>query len=147
MSAAGYILAINIFVAGLFATAFGLVALYSRSRLGARWLCLAYSLAILNSLLEFALPSQSNTVPMEVLIFAVALAAFIIVVIGLADHYELSVPWGTLAAFALLSMALNLLTLELPYRSLLRNVLYQAPYAIIHIIAAWVVLLKKAESS
>lgn len=139
MSAAGFILAINLFVAGIFATAFALVAAYSRSNMGARWLALAYGLGVLNAVLEFALPMQANTRPMEVLVFAVALSAFITVVIGLAQHYLLPVPWGTLSFFAVASLAVNLLTLDMAYEDLLRNVLYQAPYALVHILAAWLV--------
>ena len=116
MSAAGFILAINLFVAGIFATAFGVVAAYSRTAIGARWLAFAYGLGILNAVLEFVLPMQADTRPMEVLVFSVALLAFIVAVIGLARHYAAAGALGPLSAFGLISvLVVNLLTLGLPY--------------------------------
>jgi diguanylate cyclase (GGDEF)-like protein len=143
MSAAGFILAINLFVAGIFATAFGVVAAYSRTAEGARWLALAYGLGILNAVLEFILPLQADTRPLEVVVFTVALSAFIVAVIGLARHYGLSVPWLLLSVFALASVTVTILIIGLPHQSPIRTVLYQFPYAIAHVIGAWVVFRYK----
>jgi diguanylate cyclase (GGDEF)-like protein len=139
MDAAGFILAINLFVAGIFATSFGVVAGLSRTAEGARWLALAYGLAILNAVLEFILPMQASPQMMDVVIFAVALSGFIVAVIGLARHYEQPVPWMVLAVFALASLTINIAISGLPYQSPTRTVLYQFPYTIVHVIGAWVV--------
>ena len=84
MSAAAFVLAINLFIAAIFATAFGVVAAYNRSAVGARWLALAYGLGIVNPLLEFILPGQADPRPVQVAIFAVFLFAFSLSVIGLS---------------------------------------------------------------
>lgn len=56
MSAATFVLAINLCVAGIFATSFAVAAFYARSAVSARWLALAYDVGAINPVLEFALP-------------------------------------------------------------------------------------------
>ena len=92
MSAAGFVLAINLFVAGLFATAFGIVAVYYRAALGARWLAFAYALGIANPILEFVLPFQANGQPISFGIFAALFLALALSNVGLALHYRVRLP-------------------------------------------------------
>jgi diguanylate cyclase (GGDEF)-like protein len=140
VSAAGFVLAINIFVAGLFAAAFGLVAWHNRGAVGARWLALAYGLGILNAGLEFVLPLQSDPRLLTVVVFAVALSAFLACVVGLARHYETTVPWRAIASVGLVSLALNgLLSDQASSASLGRAMVYQLPYFAAHLLAAVVV--------
>ena len=140
MSAAAFVLAINLFVAGIFATAFGVVAAYQRSAVGARWLAFAYSFGVLNVLFEFILPFQQDHRLVSFGIFAVFLLALAGCVVGLAHHYRLNPPWLLLAVAVFASLLLNLSILDMPRASFVRNLLYQAPYAVIQAIGVGVIL-------
>src|SRR5690606_5135989 len=101
MSAAAFVLAINLFITAIFATPFSVVAVYARSAVGARWLALAYGLGVLNPVLDFMLPAQVDPRPVQVAIFADFLLALSFCVVGLARHYRLAPPWRSLAAVVL----------------------------------------------
>ena len=92
MSAAAFVLAINLFIAAIFATAFGVVAAYNRSAVGARWLALAYGLGVVNPILEFILPGQVDPRPVQVAIFAVFLFAFSLSVVFRSLTIEMGAP-------------------------------------------------------
>lgn len=140
MSAAAYILVINLFVAGIFATAFGVVAAYARLAIGARWLALAYGLGMVNPVLEFILPRQDDPRLVGVAIFASFLFASSFCVIGLARHYRIAPPWRTLAGIVIVSLLVNVLIIGMPRDSLLRGLLYQLPYFSVQMVGAAVVL-------
>ncbi|WP_108396666.1 GGDEF domain-containing protein [Devosia submarina] len=140
MSAAGFVLAINIFVAGLFAAAFGAVAWHSREAIGARWLAIAYGLGIVNAGLELVLPGQSDPRLLTLVVFAVALGAFLACVVGLACHYNKQVPWKTIGALGLVSVALNAAMMDqASSASFERAMVYQLPYFAVHLLGAAIV--------
>ena len=139
LSAAAFVLAINIFVAGLFAIAFAIVAVYQRPAPGAAWLSSGYAIGTMAPMLEFILPYQRDHQLVSFGIFAAFLWALAASVIGIAYCYRLKRPWLALAVLLALSMLVNLLILDMPRDSLLRNLLYQAPYMLLHLLA--VVLL------
>lgn len=140
MSAAAFVLAINLFVAAIFATAFGIVAAYARSAIGARWLALAYGLGIVNPILEFMLPGQADPRPVQVAIFAIFLFAISLCVIGLSRHYRLQPPWRTLGVIVVASLVVNVLIVDMPRGSLLRGILYQMPYFIVQVVGVATIL-------
>src|SRR5690606_30810700 len=134
MSAAAFVLAINLFVAGIFATAFGVVAAYQRSAIGARWLAFSYGFGALYMVLEFILPYQSDHRLVSFGIFAVFLIALASGVIGLAHHYRLVPPWRPLLALVGVSLLLNISILDMERESALRNLLYQLPYFLVQVV-------------
>lgn len=140
MSAAGFLLAINLAVAGLFAGAFIIVAACYRDAVGARWLALAYGIGMANGPLEFMLPHQSDARPVSFAIFASFLAALTLCNIGLARHYRLQPPWLWLGGLFFGALVVNVLILDMPRDSLLRALLYQAPYALMTLLGAKIVL-------
>ena len=140
MSAAAFVLAINLFIAAIFATAFGIVAAYARSAIGARWLALAYGLGIVNPILEFILPGQLDPRPVQVAIFAVFLLALTLCVVGLTRHYRLQPPWRTLGVIVVASLVVNILIVDMPRSSLLRGILYQAPYFTLQLVGVAMIL-------
>jgi diguanylate cyclase (GGDEF)-like protein len=140
MSAAAFVLAINLFIAGIFATAFGVVAFYARSAIGARWLALAYGLGMANPVLELILPMQRDPWLVQVAIFAAYLLAISLSVIGLARHYRLAPPWRVLLAVGLVSLLVNLQTIGLPRDTALRAFAYQLPYCAVVIVGIGVIL-------
>ncbi len=139
MTAAAFVLAINLFVAGIFATAFGIVAAYKRSAVGARWLAFSYGFGALYLVLEFVLPYQADHRVVSFGIFAIFLLALSSGVVGLARHYRVSSHWRFLVAVIVASLLINLAILDMPRDSLLRNMLYQGPYAVLQTVAFFVV--------
>ncbi|WP_338721321.1 GGDEF domain-containing protein [Devosia sp. XK-2] len=147
MSAAAFVLAINLFVAGIFATAFGVVAAYQRSAMGARWLAFAYGLGVVDVVLEFILPYQQDHRLVSFGIFAVFLLALAGCVIGLAHHYRIAPPWTVLLVAVITSLAVNIAILDMPRASFARNLLYQAPYAMIQAIGLSVIMANKKKAA
>jgi diguanylate cyclase (GGDEF)-like protein len=143
MSAAGFVLAINLVVAGLFATAFGIVAIYYRAAIGARWLALAFLMGVVNVGLEFALPFQTDARPVSLAIFSAFLVALAFFNAGIALHYGREIPKVALGFFVLVAIAINVVILDLPRDSLLRALLYQLPYSALQLYGAYLVLAQK----
>lgn len=140
MSAAGFVLAINIFVAGLFTAAFGIVVWRNKAATGARWLSFAYALGVLNAVLELVLPGQADPRLLGIVVFSVALGAFMVCVIGLARHYGVKVPWTAIGGLFTLSVAANGLLIDQPATSTFeRALVYQLPYFAAHVLGAFVV--------
>ena len=140
MSAAAFVLAINLFVACIFATAFGVVAAYQRSAIGARWLAFSYGFGAFNMVLEFILPYQADHRLVSFGIFAVFLLALASGVTGLAHHYRLRPPYRLLLVLVVASLLLNIAILDWPRASIERNLLYQLPYALVQAVGIAVVV-------
>lgn len=140
MSAATFIMAINLCVAGIFATAFGVVAAYARSSVGARWLAGAYGIGMLNPVLELILPLQTDARLVGIAIFTNFLVALACCVIGLARHYRLEPPWRLLGLVIVAAVAVNSVTIDMPRDSMLRALLYQLPYFLVQTIGVATIL-------
>ncbi len=140
MSAAAFVLAINLFVAIIFATSFGVVAAYERSSVAARWLAAAYAMGIVTAGLEFGLPYQLDHRLFSFGIFAAFLMSMAGCVIGLAYHYRIARPWRLLGAVMAGSLLVNLFILDMPRESMVRGLLYQLPYSLVQIVAIMVLL-------
>ena len=140
MSAAGFVLAINVFVAGLFTAAFAVVAWRTRTVIGARWLSLACGLGIINALLEFALPAQADPRWMSLAVFTLPLVGFGACIVGLARHYGVTPPWRVLAGLVVVSVLANIAIESQSSRSFVHAAIYQAPYFFAHLLAAAVLL-------
>ncbi len=140
LSAAAVALAITIFIAGLFAAAFGIIAFHHRPAPGAAWLSAGYGTGMLAPLLEFALPYQSDHRLVSFAIFTILLWALAAFVIGLAHHYRLQRPWRLLAVLTIGAMLTNLFVLEMPRDSLLRGFLYQGPYMLLQALGVFTLL-------
>jgi diguanylate cyclase (GGDEF)-like protein len=139
MSGAGFILAINMFVAGLFSVAFFLVAANNKSDRVASWFGLAYIFGVGYFVFEFLLPLQIDPKFTGYLAFVAFLLALATVNIGVASRYRMAVPWRLLGAVSAISLTVNWFTFDLPRDSLVRMVAYQAPYAAMQLMGAWIV--------
>lgn len=140
MSGAGFILAINLFVAGLFAVAFALVAINNKADRVARWFALAYVFGVIYLIFEFVLPTQATPRPVYIGGFTAFLGAVTAVTVGVARRYELAVPWLLLGLFCALSVIGNWLAFDLGRPSVPRMLLYQAPYALMQGLGAAIIL-------
>lgn len=125
---AAFVLGINMFIAGIFAVAFGVVAATDRTARGAKWVSLGYALAIVNVALEFLITRQAEPTPVDITIFLVVLLALTSCLVGLARHYRVVPPWIAMAAIWCFSIVAAPLIFTLPYGSMLRSFLYQFPY-------------------
>ena len=140
VSAAGFILAINIFVATLFAASFGVVAWRHRDASAARWLAFGYGLGAINAGMEFILPQLQEPRPLTVVMYGMSLGAFLVCVVGLARHYRVRVPWLVMTTLWLIALIANAVMIgEDATRSLARGMIEQLPYLATHLLAAFVV--------
>ena len=147
MSGAGFILAINLFVAGLLAAAFLTIAAYDRRRESARWLALAYIIGMSNFLFEFAIATLGNSTVLVLAAYAAFLAALAVFNIGIARRYSVPVPWVTMAVFFVASLVTCYLIKDMSRQSFMRMLLYQSPYFIMQAIAVGIVSQAKLRSS
>jgi len=133
----GYILAINLVVAGLFAAAFAWLATYPRARAAARWIAAAYLLGSVNFLVEWLVPVFDRPRLVVFVAFATSLTGLALLAFGIARLYARPLPVRLVGAVLLSGLALNLAIFDMPRQSILRMVLYQAPYVLILATAAW----------
>lgn len=140
MSGASFILAINLFVAALFALAFFLVGLSNRLDRVAPFFALAYVFGLFYIITEFVLPHHQFPQFAYTLGFATFLGAVASAAIGISRRYGRATPWLGLLAISLASIVANWLGYLLPHDTIERNLIYQAPYALLQAYAAWIVL-------
>jgi len=140
---AAFVLAINMFIAGIFALAFGVVAAMNRTAQGPRWLALGYATGIVSIPLEFILPWQNDPAPVVTGIFLVYLLALTFCLIGIARHYGTVPPWRTVAAIWGASVLAAPIIFTLTYGSPARSILYQVPYFAMHVAVGLVIYRSK----
>ena len=136
MSGAGFILAINLFVAGLFSIAFMLVAANNKSDRVALWFGVAYLFGVGYFVFEFLLPLQTSPKLTGFAAFASFLAAVTAVAVGIARRYHVPVPWRLMLCALGVSLIVNWFAFDMERESLLRMMLYQAPYAFMQALCA-----------
>jgi len=127
MSSAGFILAINTFVAAAFALAFLVVAYFDRARSAAYWFALTYASGMLYLTLEFVIAAFPSGQLAQVLVFASFLGSLVIFNIGLANKYSVEIPWRRITAVIIASLAIGYAIQILPRTSVSRSFLYQMP--------------------
>ncbi|MER2534260.1 MAG: GGDEF domain-containing protein [Rhizobiaceae bacterium] len=140
MTSAGYILAINLFIAGLFAAAFLSLAAYDRDRRSARWLAASFLIGMVYFAVEFSIPLFSDARLPVTTAFAVFLFATVAFNMGLSRKYQTAFHWPIIAVFAAAATALVYASQDLPRNAPLRMLAYQAPYALMQFTAAAIVL-------
>jgi hypothetical protein len=146
MSGAGFILTINLFVAGLLAAAFLIIAAYDRRRESARWLALGYVIGMTNFLFEFAIATFGTSTALVLAAYASFLAALAVFNIGVARKYSVPVPWTITAVVFAVSIVTCYLIKDMSRQSFMRMLLYQSPYFIMQAIAAGTVAQAKVRT-
>ncbi len=140
MSGAGYILAINLTVAAILATAFLMVAVYDRARVSARWLAFGYFLGVAYLAVEASIPFVSDARLPVIFAFALFLTATVAFNVGVATKYEVTFPWRLSAAMFVISVVAVAFVQDLPRHSFVRMMAYQAPYFVMQAIGAGLVM-------
>lgn len=147
MSGASFILAINIFIAALFALSFFIVALSTKSRRIATSFSFAYGFGIAYLIFEFLLPINAlpTFAPRLAYVggFTAFLGATICIFVGIAERYRQPIPARFLVLLVLASVIANYTGYELERDSLGRLMAYQAPYALMQALAAWAVFASR----
>ncbi len=136
MAGASFILAINLFIAALFALAFFLIAATNRNDGTPRWFALAYCFGLLYIGAEIILPIQVNARLTYTAGFAAFLGAVSSVTVGVASRYRQPIPCILIGVTAVLSILANWFAYDIGRDSALRMFAYQAPYALMQAIAA-----------
>lgn len=137
---AAFVLGINMFIAGIFAVAFGVVAATDRAARGARWMAIGYATGIVDVVLEFLLPRQSDPTWVGIGIFLTFLLALTFCLIGVARHYRVAVPRFVMTAIWVLSLLSVPTIFTMPFGSPVRAVLYQLPYFAMQALIGYVIL-------
>lgn len=136
MSGAGFILAINLFVAALLSAAFMMIAAYDRNRVAARWMAFGYAIGMGFFAIEAVIPSLDDARLAVVAAVACLLAGMAAFNAGVARKYGAAIPWRLIGAVVVVSLAVNYLIQDLPRHSFMRLMLYQAPFAVMQAIGA-----------
>lgn len=147
MSGASFIIAINLAVAGLLAAAFLLISAYDRAYRSARWIAAAYGLGVVYCAFEMMIPASSGSRVVVTMSYASLLAGIVAYVVGISRKYSAAVPWLVVAALFAASVALNAYVQTMPRELILRNVLWQTPYAAMQAIAATIVLRARGKTA
>jgi len=140
MSGADYILAINLFVAGLLAGSFAMVAAYDKANPAPRWLAASYLLGMAYFGCEALIPVIGDsrfTVPVA---FGTFLAAMVAFNVGLAHTYRIAAPWRLMGALFVVSVVVVYLIQDMPRQSIARMMLYQGPYALMQLVGVGIVV-------
>ena len=136
---AGFLVAINLAVAALFAGAFLCIAAVDRTRSAPNWFAVGFVAAVLYFLIEFARDSFGTSAFLMIAMFEAFLLTLVFVNVGLAKHYRAPVPTMAIAVVTVVGGAMIVLSQLLPGISLLHLYLYQTPYALMQAIGAWLV--------
>jgi diguanylate cyclase (GGDEF)-like protein len=147
MTGAEFILAINLFVAGLLAAAFLAIAAYDKRREPARWIALSYTVGMLTYLVELTIASFGTSIGLVLSSFGSLLAALFVFNVGIAHKYSVSVPSSAMYVVFSAALATCYLIQDMPRDSFVRMLLYQLPYGIMQLIAAAMVVRAKARTA
>ncbi|WP_315926235.1 GGDEF domain-containing protein [Mesorhizobium sp. SP-1A] len=139
MSGASFILAINLFMAGLLASAFMIIAAHDVRRISARWLGFAYLLGMVYFVIEFSIPAFDDARLPVVAAFASFLAATLVYNAGLAHKYDVARPWWPMLLLLLAASVVVFFAQDLPRQSLARMMAYQLPYAAMQLVGAGII--------
>ena len=140
MSATGFILTINLLVAGLFAAAFCWLSRYEKVRPAARWVAASFLLGMASYGIEWLVAAVARPRFVVFTAFTLTLVALCIFTAGMAAKYLRPAPWRLIGVLLLVSLPLNLAIYDMPRDSFLRVLLYQLPYCAIQAVTAWLVL-------
>jgi diguanylate cyclase (GGDEF)-like protein len=139
MGGAGYILAINLAVAGLLAAAFFTAAVYDSRNEAPRWFACAYLIGVAYFLVEFVIYAFVGGPAMAVFSFAVFLAALAAFNVGLAVKHQIKVLWLQMGVIFIASVILCAAIQDLPRNSVWRMLAYQSPYFVMQAIGVVII--------
>lgn len=140
MSGAVFFLAVNFIVAMCFCAVFAVVASRSRSRMAAIWFAVGFGVASLSALCEILVAYTGYPMLFAVSAFSTVLGGMILLFIGVCQMYGTRCRWWLAAGFFLLSLVVCILIYPLPRGTPVQAFSYQAPFAIVVLANAYVVM-------
>lgn len=140
MTGAVFVIAINMVIATTMAAAFFAVGYFDANNRAAKWLGVAFMLAMLSFAGEYVLHTGLSDAGARLFIALAMLGCFLAIAHGLAQRYEAPLSPLGLGMIFLASSILYLLILELPREDIWRQVLYQTPYGLVSLMGAIMVL-------
>lgn len=137
---ASFILAINIAIGVAVMVSFLAFALFDRAQKPAMWWFAACLAGVVAGMIEYSLPPAESTGVARFLIHTIFAVTMCCLSIGLALRYTKRVPWRVFGLAFAASVLAYLSIAEAPRASLVRNIVYQAPYAGIGLIGLYYVV-------
>lgn len=129
MQAAAFALIVNVFVAGLFAASFGILATAYPTQRRALWFSASYAVGLLTPLSEFLLPLTGWTTVFTLASYASFAAAILSMAAALAAFHRRPIPWRAIAALFVAAVAMRTLIWGGPRDTLAYELAYQVPFA------------------
>jgi hypothetical protein len=139
MSGAGFLMAVNFFIAQCFCFFFLAVSVRSRNRIAARWFAGTFAVSSLSILFEFFLANFPPPRLWTVLAFESILAGAFMLRVGIGHLYGCRANHRHLAAIFSGFVLFNYVIYDLPRGTLVHALTYQAPLAIAVAMSAWAV--------
>lgn len=136
MTGAVFVIAINMVIATTMAAAFFAVGHFDANNRAAKWLGVAFVLAMLSFAGEYVLHTGLSDAGARLFIALAMLGCFLAIAHALARRYEAPLSPLGLGMIFLASSILYLLILELPREDMWRQVLYQTPYGLVSLMGA-----------
>jgi len=146
MDGAEFILLINMTVSGLFALTFFGIAAYARDNSAAPVFGIGFIFAMLYFLTELLMPSIPSQKLGYMLAFIVYFVTMSFLVVGVARMYSVPVPWWPLGILTIGSVVLIYGIYDIARSEMLGRILYQLPYFLILMLAAWIVIHSRTSS-
>lgn len=127
MALVPFFLTANLTVACVFFLIFALVSMQGKEFAAPRWFTIASLCAAFAAIFSFWIPFASNPRLLVLASFAMMLAVFLTVCIGLQTIYRQKINWQLLGGFFLAALICNMVIYDLPRTSLAHRLLYQLP--------------------
>ncbi|TPP04595.1 GGDEF domain-containing protein [Rhizobium glycinendophyticum] len=140
MNGASFLLVVNFLVAMSFCAVFIVVAKNSRSRSAAIWIAAGFGVASLSALCELLVAYTSLTKVWALGAFATVLVGMVMLKVGIGELYHRQFDRRLIAVFTGASLILAYMIYDLPRGTSTHAFLYQAPFAVVVLTSAWMVL-------
>lgn len=130
-----FIFSINVTLALVMAASFIAIARFDPRNVAARWMALAFGFGGLSIAAEFAITAGILVTFVHMVVALSFLAGMLAVVVALSHHYRTARNWTALGTIFAASALLYALTLAMDRNDLVRQILYQLPYALVSLLA------------
>ncbi len=139
MSGGSFVFAINIVIGLSLLAGFTGAWIYDRRREDTFWWFIALLTALLSAAIDLSLTYFDGARIPRFLMFATHLAAMMFFARGIAAHYHKAFRWTPILIVYAAFLLLNIAIIDLPRQSLIRQVVYQAPYGLMVLLGAFII--------
>jgi diguanylate cyclase (GGDEF)-like protein len=134
MTLVPYFLTVNLTVSCVFILTFAFVAIQERNYSAPRWFTLASISAALVAISGYWIPLAANPRVLVPVSFALLMATFLAIIIGLQSIYRQKIDWKLIGGFFVAAIVCNVLIYDLPRTSFLHRFLYQLPLCLVQLL-------------